>query len=207
MKVLFGCETSGHGRDAFAALGHDAWSCDISPSEREGQHIQADVLSILDDGWDLMIGHPPCTYLSYAAAHCWNHEGRAEKREAAKDFFLALYNAPIPHVAIENPVGWMNQVFRKPDQIIHPYYFGERQLKKTCLWLRGLSPLWYWKDNDLFGKKTIAEYPEPVFIDNVPRKKKRHFTDYGGGIQRRSRSFESIARAMASQWTFELDEI
>lgn len=200
MRILIGCEYSGIVRDAFAALGHDAWSCDLLPIERQGQHIQGDVLNVLADGWDMMIAHPPCTYLSYAANHVWNASGREELRLAAASFFMQLYFAPIKKVAVENPVGWMNTVFRKPDQIIHPYYFGERQLKRTCLWLRGLQPLWFWEQDDLFGEQTMTMFPEPIRVDNTERAKKRYFTEANSGGHIRSKSFESIAQAMATQW-------
>lgn len=98
-------------------------------------------MEILNDSWDMMIAHPPCQYLSYAANKYWDRPGRVEKREAAMRFFMDLYNAPIPRVAIENPVGYPNTVFRKPDQILQPYYFGEGHVKAWCLWLRGLPKL------------------------------------------------------------------
>lgn len=211
MKVLVACEFSGTVREAFRALGHNAWSCDLLPTEIPGQHIQGDVLKVLNQGWDLMIAHPPCEYLTYAANRVWNQPGRAQKRRKAAMFFYDLYSAPIPHIAVENPVGWMNTVFRKPDQIIHPYFFGDRQLKKTCLWLKGLQPLWFWKEDDLFGRQTITEYPEPLYVhERKPSKnykggeiKKRYFVDHKGSLDNleRSRTFPAIARAMAEQWS------
>ncbi len=203
MRILIACEFSGIVRDAFIARGHDAVSCDLLPTERPGPHIQGDVLAVLGDGWDMMIAHPPCTYLSYAANHVWNSPGRAELREQAREFFMRFVNAPIPKICIENPVGYMGKTYRKPDQIIQPYYFGERQLKRTCLWLMGLPKLWFWKCDDLFGKKTITEYPKPTYIDKTLRAKKRYFTDAisGGNDRARSISFQSIADAMAAQWS------
>ncbi len=202
MKILIACEYSGTVRDAFAALGHDAWSCDIMPTEKPGQHYQRDVREILNLGWDLMIAHPPCTYLSYAATRHWNQPGRSEKREAAMEFFMQLYNAPIPQVCIENPVGYANSIFRKPDQIIHPYYFGDKHIKRTCLWLRGLSKLWWWKADDLFGNRTMTEYPEPVYSTQRADGsiKLRHFTEANHGGHKRSKSFDGISIAMAAQW-------
>lgn len=140
LRVLVACEYSGVVRDAFIARGHRAVSCDLIPTESPGPHMVGDVLEVLD-GWDLMIAHPPCTYMAYAGAANWHDPGRAEKREQAFNFFMALYNAPIPRVCIENPHGYPRKAFRQPDQEIHPYYFGEPQLKRTCLWLRGLSKL------------------------------------------------------------------
>lgn len=200
MRVLVACEFTGLIRDAFAERGHDAWSCDLRPSERSGQHYQGDVRDILAEAWDLMIAHPPCQYLTRAANHVWNEPGRAEKREKALEFFIMLYDAPIRSVCIENPVGYANTAFRKPNQIIHPYYFGDRELKRTCLWLRGLSNLWYWRQPNLFGEAIMTAYPEPTYVDKTPRKKKRYFTDANHGDKARSRSFPSVAAAMAGQW-------
>lgn len=198
-RVLIACEFSGIVRDAFSAQGCDAWSCDLLPTERPGKHIQGDVLEVINDGWDLIIAHPPCTYLSYAANSSWNNPGREEKRQVAMQFFLACYNAPCKHICVENPVGLPNTIFRKPDQIIHPYYFGERQLKRTCLWLRSLPGLWHLPENDMFGERTHTEYPEPIYIDNTPRHQKRYFVDANHGNHVRSYSFQGIADAMAAQ--------
>jgi len=200
MRVLVACEYSGITRDAFAAKGHDAWSCDLLPTEQPGQHIQGDVLEILNDGWDLMIAHPPCTYLSYAGVQSWNNPGREEQRQAAMRFFMKFINAPIQRICVENPVGLPNVEYRKPDQIVHPYYFGEQHLKRTCLWLKNLPKLWYWLQDDLFGKRTATEYPEPIYIDKTARQKKRYFTDANHGGHARSKSFRSVANAMVEQW-------
>jgi hypothetical protein len=193
VTVLVACEFSGIVRDAFRARGYDAISCDLLPSEREGPHIQGDVLEILTEGWDLMVAHPPCTYLSYVGNRHWNNPGRAEKRTEAMRFFMALYNAPIPRIAIENPYEEPCRVFRKPDQIIHPYYFGDTRMKKTCLWLRGLRPLAY-----LAGDK-----PKPMYYLRTTGKA-IHWTEGMHGSHERSRFSPFIADAMAEQWgTFE----
>lgn len=140
MRVLVACEFSGVVRDAFRALGHDAWSCDLLPCERDpAWHIQRDVLPLLAEGWDLMIAHPPCTYLAVSGARWW--KGREALQLEAIHFVEALYNAPIARVAIENPIGRLSTVFRKPDQIIQPWQFGHGETKATCLWLRNLPPL------------------------------------------------------------------
>lgn len=203
MKVLIACEYSGIMREAFAARGWDAWSCDLLSTDQPGQHIMDDVRNVLDFGWDLMIAHPPCTYLSYAANRYWNQPGRTIKREMGRQLFMSMYNAPIEHVCIENPTGYMNTVFRKPDQIIHPYFFGDKHLKRTCLWLRGLPKLWFWKEDDLFGKRTMTEYPEAVYATERADGsiKLRHFSEASHGGHVRSKSFEGIANAMAEQWT------
>lgn len=201
MRVLIACEFSGTVREAFAALGHDAWSCDILPTERPGKHIRGDVLRVLDMGWDLMIAHPPCRYLTFAGVRHWNAPGREQLREESAEFFMRLVNAPIPKIAVENPVGEMNRRYRKPDQIIHPWMFGDSAYKKTCLWLKRLPPL-FWSKDPMFN--TTAPLPEPVSIDPPDARnpnKKRWFTD---GSTRdpheRSRTFQGIARAMADQW-------
>jgi len=201
MKILIACEFSGIVRDAFRKRGHDAWSCDILPTESDSTyHIQGDVLEILDQGWDMMIAHPPCTYLTYCANRVWNAPGRAELREEAMEFFLKLYSASIPRIAIENPLGYPNTVFRKPDQIIHPYYFGEPYQKKTCLWLKNLPLLDY--------SKTIIEKPAPLYICQGEKSKGKPINWCEGsrnnnGVPRwkvRSRTFQGIANAMAEQW-------
>jgi hypothetical protein len=202
-RVLVACEKSGRVREAFNRIGCDAYSCDLLPSEDGGQHIQGDVREILNDRWDLLIAHPPCTYLSYVGIRHWHEPGRAEKREEAMRFFLDLYNAPIEKVCIENPVGYPNTVFRKPDQIIHPMYFGKPQLKRTCLWLRGLKPLEHRAEDDLFGEKTHTEKPKPMYYLKTTGKP-IHWTEGNHRSETRSRTFVSIAKAMAEQWGHQL---
>lgn len=158
MRVLVACECTGAVRDAFLAAGADAWSCDLKPTESPGPHIQGDVRKVLRWGWDLMIAHPECTKLTVAAAWCMYHpddrdlpadqrrphprypDRQAEQDEAAA-FFMEMAAAPIPYIAIENPVGVMSSRYRKPDQIVQPYEFGHDASKKTCLWLKGLPRL------------------------------------------------------------------
>lgn len=190
MRVIIGCEYSGKIRDEFAKRGHDAWSCDLLPTELPGNHLQCDILSILGEGWDLGIFHPPCTFLSKAANHVWNAPGREEQREEAVRFVKKLYAAPIKRICLENPLGFLSErradgslVFRKYDQIIHPYYFGEPHLKRTCLWLKNLPKLFWAKEDDLFAKQTLIERPAPMYIDKISGKK-RYFTDGNrGGAQ------------------------
>lgn len=142
MKVLVACEYSGTVRDAFLAKGHNAISCDILPTESDGPHYQGDVLDILKDGWDLMIAHPPCTYLSVSGMH-WTTRGLRDPQltEDALEFVKTLMFSNIPKVCIENPVSIINSRIRKPDQIIHPWMFGDNASKQTCLWLKNLNPL------------------------------------------------------------------
>ena len=142
MKVLVACEYSGTVRGAFAAKGHYAVSCDRLPTEKPGLHYQGDVREILGQGWDMMIAHPPCTYLAVSGLH-WNKriKGRAEKTEDALRFVQELMDAPIPRIAIENPVSCISTRIRKPDQIVQPWWFGDDASKKTCLWLKNLPEL------------------------------------------------------------------
>lgn len=180
MKILIACEFSGIVRDAFIARGHDAVSCDILPSERPGPHIQTDVLSVLDGGWDMMIAHPPCTFLAVSGAR-WM-ASRPEKIEAALKFVLALMAAPIAKIAIENPVSIISTRIRKPDQIIQPWQFGHGETKATCLWLAGLPLL---LPSNVVEGRTARVHLEPP----GPNRWKN-----------RSRTFDGIAQAMAKQW-------
>jgi hypothetical protein len=208
MKVLVACEFSGIVRDAFAKRGHEAWSCDLLPTEKPGNHIQGDVLAILNDGWDMMIAHPPCTYLSYVGMRHWNKPGRHEKREDALTFFMMFINSNINKICVENPLGYPSQAYRAPDQIIHPYYFGEPIQKRTCLWLKNLPPLIYRMTDELFGNKTAVNKPEPMYICQGEKclGKKIHYIEGMRGVKdrshERSRFFVSIANAMAEQWNF-----
>jgi len=142
MKVLVACEFSGVVRDAFIARGHNAISCDLLATEVPGPHHQGDVSEILGDGWDLMVAHPPCTYLAGSGLH-WNKRRpeRAALTEEALEFVQLLLDAPVPRIALENPVGCISTRIRKPDQIIHPWQFGHDASKATCLWLKGLPLL------------------------------------------------------------------
>lgn len=194
MRVLIACEFSGIVRDAFAARGHDAWSCDLLPTERPShKHIQQNVLFVMNHpSWDLMIAHPPCQYLSWAGNVWLKQPGRLEKRRAALDFFMQLMCAPIPKKCIENPPGYPCKVFENPTQIIQPWQFGHPVQKKTCLWLRGLPPL---------EPTEIVPVPPPYFDG----KRNRHWIDrVGGGSEsrrrNRSRTFQGVAEAMADQW-------
>jgi len=201
MKILIACEYSGVVRESFRMKGHDVWSCDVKDSIIPGNHFKCDVLNVLDLSWDMMIAFPPCTYLSFAGNSFWNDKNRYENRTEAMSFFLSLYFANIPKICIENPVGYPNQYFRKPDQIVHPYYFGESFMKRTCLWLKNLPPLVHSDVNSLFYKKTHVAKPQPISIDRTGRKTKRNWCDsqsFKSG--KRNITFKSIAMAMADQW-------
>lgn len=196
MRVLVACEYSGTVRDAFRAKGHDAWSCDLLPCETDPTyHHQGDVLDLLHDGWDLMIAHPPCTYLTSSGLH-WNKRRpeRAAQTEEALAFVLALANAPIPRKVIENPIGCLSTRWRKPDQIIQPYQFGHDASKATCLWLYGVPLL------------AVTRYVEPRMVNGKPRWANQ--TDSGQNSlgpsddrwKIRSATYPGIADAMAEQW-------
>jgi hypothetical protein len=193
MRVLIACEFSGIVRDAFAAKGHDAWSCDLLPSERKGQHIQGNVLEILDQGWDLMIAHPPCTYLSRAGARWWKSAERQELAKRAHAFVLSLWNAPIQRIAIENPIGQLDKKWRVADQKVEPHQFGDPYSKATCLWLKGL-PL-------LMDTLQCNKY-EPWVACNRSARKRQGLPILGkvNGGKEASRTFPGIAQAMVDQW-------
>jgi len=194
MRILVACEFSGIVRDAFLARGHDALSCDLLPTERPGPHFQGDVLDILDDRWDLMIAHPPCTYLSRAGARWWNKPGREEKGREALAFVMALSSAPISRIAIENPIGRLNQWWRYPDQIIQPYQFGHPYSKATCLWLKNLPLLLY---------TCLCDEWIPLLPSNTGTGKRSGQRWHRGIIRNAheaSRSFPNIAEAIAEQW-------
>ena len=196
MKVLVACEYSGTVRDAFLALGHDAVSCDLLPTDVPGPHHQGDVLEIIGKGWDLMIAHPPCTYLA-SMGIWWNHK-RPERwplTMAAKEFALLLANAPIEKIAIENPIGYLNKNWRKPDQIINPWQFGHEANKPTCLWLKNL-PL-------LVPTKIVGKGEFYVKANGARMSKWSHVTSGTNKAKRAkiaSTTFKGIADAMASQW-------
>lgn len=193
MRVLIGCEYSGRVRNAFRALGHDAWSCDILPSEDDSEfHTQADVLDLLDNEWDIGIFHPPCTYLAVSGLH-WNKRvpGRAEKTEEALEFVRRLMDAPIPRIAVENPVSCISSRIRKPDQIIQPWWFGEDASKKTCLWLKDLPPLV--ATNRLPGDEHTRRANQTPSGQNKLGPSPDRWKE-------RSRTYQGIADAMAAQW-------
>lgn len=197
MRVLVACESSGEVRDAFLSRGNDAYSCDILPaSHNPDRHIQCDVRRVLDREWDLLIAHPPCTYLCSSGMH-WTTRGLRDPQltEDALEFVLLLMNAPIDRICIENPVGAIGSRIRKADQYIQPYEFGEDASKRTGLWLKGL-PL-------LVG----TDYVAPRMVNGKPRW--RNQTDSGQNRlgpsadrwQLRSKTYRGIATAMAAQWS------
>lgn len=227
MNVLVACEESQRVCMAFRAKGHNAFSCDILPCSggHPEWHIQGDALKLVNgncifmtmDGewhslygqWDLLIAHPPCTYLSGAGNGYLNVEKygqaallRMQLREEAAAFFMAFINADCKKICVENPVGYMNTKYRKPDQTIHPYFFAKNEQdevnyhkKRTCLWLKGLEPL---------HRKTNLPEPQPIYVDKKTGKKRYYCDAITGnskdGKKQRSKTFPGIAQAMADQW-------
>lgn len=195
MRLLVACEKSGVVRRAFREAGHDAWSCDLEPAEDGGDfHIKADALTVLDGSWDALLGFPPCTHLAVSGAHLFSAKRRDGRQRAAIDFFMALANAPIGSIAIENPVGIMSTRWRKPDQIIQPYQFGEDASKKTCLWLKGLPLL---KPTKLVPGRMVAGKPRWA---NQTNSGQNRLSPGPTRATDRGRTYEGIARAMADQW-------
>jgi len=195
MHILIACEYSGTVRDAFIAKGHDAMSCDLLPTDVPGPHYQGDVFDIINNGWDMMIAHPPCTYLSVSGMH-WTARGLRDPQltEDALDFVMRLMAAPIPRIAVENPISVISSRIRKPDQIINPWQFGHDASKRTCLWLKNLPLL------------TPTDIVEPRIVNG----KKRWANQTDSGQNRlppsedrwkiRSETYTGIAQAMATQW-------
>lgn len=195
MKILVACEYSGTVRDAFIRGGHEAMSCDLLPTDSPGPHYQGDVFDIINDGWDMMVAHPPCTYLSVSGMH-WTTRGLRDPQltEDALNFVHLLMAAPIERIAIENPISVISSRIRKPDQIITPYQFGHDASKKTCLWLKGLPLL------------RPTQLVEPRIVNGKPRWGNQ--TDSGQNKlppsadrwKIRSETYTGIADAMADQW-------
>lgn len=192
MRVLVACEYSGRVREAFRARGHEAWSCDLLPAEDNSPyHIQGDALEVIGYGWDQMICHPPCTYLTNSGER-WmkGNRERQDKRREAVAFARALLNAPIDRIAMENPVGHLSSAIRKPDQIIQPYHFGHLERKTTCLWLKGLPPL----------IPTDDRTEEALALPASQRDRVHWMPPGPDRWKERSRTYTGIAEAMAEQW-------
>ena len=196
MRVLVACEFSGVVRDAFAARGHEAWSCDLLPTERPGNHIQGDALALLDGSWDLVIAHPPCTYLANSGARwLFEQEGRWPKLEDACAFFRAFLDAA-PKVAVENPLPhkWATERVGRYAFKVQPWEHGHRQKKTTCFWTRGLPPL----------LPTVVVGPPPKAGTPEAKEWEACWREPPGPDQAKnlSRTFQGIANAMAEQWNF-----
>lgn len=189
MVCLVACEESQRTTIALRSLGHEAYSCDIQDCSggHPEWHLKQDVLPLLSEPWDLLIAHPPCTFLSYAANHVWNTPGREYQRQQAARFFMSFVTCRVKKVAIENPLGYMSVCYRKPDQIIHPYMFGDPYKKRTCLWLRNLP---------LLVPTDIVEPLSGCWTESITHDRSRE----------RSKTFPGIAWAMASQFTQDFPE-
>lgn len=191
MRVLVACEYSGTVRDAFIKLGHDAMSCDIIPTDVPGPHYEGDVLDVINDEWDLMIAHPPCTYLSNAGARFLYPKGQLNKDRLklgleAKQFFMALYNSNIPKICVENPIP--SKIYELPSytQTIQPYEYGHPFQKRTCLWLKGLPKL---IPTNIVSERQSSKVPGNWFNKGGKDRQKN-----------RAKTFQGIADAMAIQW-------
>jgi site-specific DNA-cytosine methylase len=182
VRVLIACEYSGTVRDAFISLGHDAMSCDLLPTDSDGPHYQGDVFDIINDGWDLMIAHPPCTHLAVSGARHFPEKRADGRQQEALAFVRKLLDAPIPKIALENPVSIISTKIRRPDQIIQPWQFGHGETKSTCLWLKGLPLL---KPTDIVDGRSDRIHKMPPSPDRW---------------KLRSTTYRGIAEAMAAQW-------
>ncbi len=195
LRVLVACESSAVVRDAFREKGFDAWSCDLLPTEGDPAfHYQEDAVAVANAyDWDLMVAHPPCTYLSRAGARWWRDPVRQILADSAADFVYALRDSEVPHIAIENPIGQLSQRWRYPDQTIQPHEYGHPYSKATCLWLKKLPPL--------MPTELLAHY-KPLIRSNVTAKKRKGQVQegtYSGGLIT-AKTFSGIAAAMADQW-------
>ena len=184
MRVLVACEFSGIVRDAFAARGHEAWSCDYRPTERSGKHYQGSVFDqfIVKQSWDLMIAHPDCTFLAGSGARWMRIEWREEAQLMALHFVKALWRFPVQKLALENPIGKLSSLWRGPDQIIQPWQFGHGETKATCLWLKDLPLL---KPTNIVDGRNGRVWKETPSVERA---------------KNRSRTYQGIADAMAAQW-------
>ena len=191
MKVLIACEFSGTVRNAFAALGHDAMSCDLLPSEKPGRHYVGDVRNILEGGFDLLICHPPCTHLAVSGARWFPAKRASGEQQAALEFVRLLLDAPIPRICLENPVSIISSQIRKPDQVVQPWQFGHCEAKATCLWLKNLPQL---------VPTNIVEMPACGHWDNQTPSGQNKLGPSPDRWRERSRTYAGIAQAMAQQW-------
>ena len=214
MKILIACEESQAVCKEFRKLGHEAYSCDILDCSggHPEWHIKKDILEVINQGWDMMIAFPPCTHLTVSGARHFEQKRKDGRQQQGIDFFMAMINAPIEKIAVENPVGIMSTIYRKPDQIIQPYYFGDPFQKTTCLWLKNLKPLYYNLEPTIFDNNVTATKDKGEFVEFVSKKgaKKRQPKWYFDALKNaktkeerstlRSKTFPGIAKAMADNW-------
>ena len=205
MKILLACEESQAVCIEFRKMGHEAFSCDIQPCSggHPEWHIEGDVIEQLNKGWDMMIAFPPCTHLAVSGAAWFEEKIKDGRQQEGIDFFNEIIQAPIDKIAVENPIGIMSNLYRKPGQIIHPFYFGDPEPKSTCLWLKGLNPLRHYPQDDMFDKKTWVgkgEMKEGIRKNGETYRMPKWFSD-NKSSKIRSKTFPGIAKAMAEQWT------
>lgn len=193
MKVLIGCEHSGSIRDAFISRGHDAMSCDLLPTQAPGPHYQGDVFDVIDYPWDLAIFHPECTHLAVSGAHRFAEKKMDGRQQSAMSFVMRLVKRSehIKKTAIENPISVISTLWRKPDQVIQPWQFGHPESKSTCLWLKGLLPL---------NPTNILPLPESGRWQNQTPSGQNKLGPSADRWKLRSKTYDGIAEAMASQW-------
>ena len=204
LKILVACEESQAVTIEFRKLGLEAYSCDILPCSggHPEWHIQGDVLEVIGRGWDVMIAFPPCTHLAVSGARWFPEKIKDGRQQEGIDFFMAMVNAPVKHIVVENPIGIMSKKYRKPDQIIQPYYFGDPSRKSTCLWLKNLPQLIHFKEDTIFSKKTHVE-PDIYTCKNGKTFSRDYMVALKAGDDRghlRSKTYPGIAKAMAEQW-------
>ena len=206
MKILVACEESQAVTKELRKLGHEAYSCDLLPCSggHPEWHLQQDVIPLLKEKWDMIIAFPPCTHLAVSGARHFEQKRKDGRQQQGIDFFMKFVNADCPRIAIENPIGIMSSIYRKPDQIIQPWMFGDKYTKSTCLWLKGLPKL---KPTNIVEKGEFFEW-----VDKKGRKKRqaKWFFDALKNAKNseersiiRSKTFPGIAKAMAEQWTNE----
>ena len=215
MKILLACEESQAVCKEFRSLGQEAYSCDILSTSGDNPewHIQGDVMDVMySGGWDMMVAFPPCTHLAVSGAKHFKQKQEDGRQQEAVEFFMKFVNAPIEFIAIENPIGIMSTLYRKPDQIIHPYYFGDPFSKKTCLWLKNLTPLKHYKAGDQieigdpFAKITHVHPGEFVTFSSGKRMSKWYNDASGKNAGHlRSKTFPGIAKAIAEQFTYQVE--
>ena len=210
-RVLVACEESDEVRGRFEALGFDAWSCDLQPNRNpNAKHYQGSVFDIINDNWDAMIAFPPCTHLAVSGARHFEQKRKDGRQQQGIDFFMAMINAPIKRIAVENPMGIMSTIYKKPTQIIQPYYFGDEAQKTTCLWLKNLPQLYHNSMPNLFDD-VVTHSDKGEMVEFISKKgvKKRQPKWYADALKLdaderskvRSKTFSGIAEAMCNQWS------
>jgi len=210
-RILIACEESDEVRGRFEALGFDAWSCDLQENRNpNAKHYQGNVFDIINDGWDAMIAFPPCTQLAVSGARHFEQKRKDGRQQEGIDFFMQMINAPIEHIAVENPMGIMSTIYKKPSQIIQPYFFGDEAQKTTCLWLKNLPLLYHNRTPNLFdtdithvGKGDMIEF---ISKKGVKKSQPKWYADAfklnaDERSKVRSKTFPGIANAMATQWS------